>query len=60
MTENNEEKEKQSAGAQLSQFFTGIFSLGAVNYSQSIEDIKADVSFKGFNIWILIMLFCPF
>ena len=54
MTENNEENVKQGAATQISQFFSGIFSLGAVNYTQSIEDIKADVSFKGFNIWILI------
>lgn len=31
-----------------------IFTLDDVNFSQSITDIKAGVSFKGFNIWILI------
>ncbi|NNJ55220.1 MAG: TIGR00341 family protein, partial [Bacteroidia bacterium] len=54
MNENNEETQRLGLGAQIYQFFSGIFSLGPVNYAQSIEDVKADVSFKGFNIWILI------
>lgn len=31
-----------------------IFRLDNINYKQSIADIKAEVSFKGFNIYILI------
>ena len=38
----------------LATFLGDTFTLDDVNYSQSIKDIKEGVSFKGFNIWILI------
>ena len=35
-------------------FFVDTFTLDNVNYGQSIAEIKSGVTFKGFNIWILI------
>lgn len=35
-------------------FVSSVFSLDDVNYKQSITDIKDGVSFRGFNVWILI------
>ncbi|MGB1037594.1 MAG: TIGR00341 family protein [Bacteroidia bacterium] len=43
-----------SIGVQIRNFIIDTFTLDDVNFSQSIADIKAGVSFKGFNIWILI------
>ena len=53
MTEDHNQQPRSILG-QIFDFFKETFSLGKVNFKQSIEDIKADVSFKGFNIWILI------
>jgi uncharacterized hydrophobic protein (TIGR00271 family) len=48
------EEPKPSIAAQIRTFFKETFTLDDVNYTQSIKDIKDGVSFKGFNIWILI------
>lgn len=48
------EEPKEKAGNQLLAFLNSVFSVDKINYSQSIENIKEDVEFKGFNIWILI------
>ncbi len=50
----NQESRQPSIAAQVAKYLSGIFALDNINYKQSIEDIKSDVSFKGFNIWILI------
>jgi len=50
----NEEEIKPSASNQLVAFFKSVFSVDKINYALSIENIKSDVEFKGFNIWILI------
>ncbi len=44
---------KQSVSG-LSGFIKNLFSVDQVNFVQATENIKKDVSFKGFNIWILI------
>ena len=49
-----EENTRPSIGAQIRSFLIETFTLDHVNFSQSITDIKSGVSFKGFNIWILI------
>ncbi|MDB9882733.1 DUF389 domain-containing protein [Bacteroidia bacterium] len=49
-----EENTRPSIGAQIRSFLIETFTLDQVNFSQSITDIKSGVSFKGFNIWILI------
>jgi uncharacterized hydrophobic protein (TIGR00271 family) len=48
------EPKKPNIGSQILTYLGSIFALENINYSQSIEDIKQDVSFKGANIWILI------
>ncbi len=49
-----EQTPKQSIAVQFKNFIVDTFTLDDVNFTQSIADIKAGVSFKGFNIWILI------
>lgn len=53
MSELNEES-KPLLGGKLVEFLRGIFALDDINYKQSIGNIKSEVAFKGFNIWILI------
>ncbi len=48
------EESNGSIKDKLATFLGDTFTLDDVNYSQSIKDIKEGVSFKGFNIWILI------
>ncbi len=54
MSEPKQEEARPNIISQIGSFLAGIFALDNINYKQSIEDIKSDVSFKGFNIWILI------
>ncbi len=52
---NDQEKLKQeNIIDRFKNFIVDIFTLDDVNFSKSITDIKSCVSFKGFNIWILI------
>jgi uncharacterized hydrophobic protein (TIGR00271 family) len=48
------EEQQPTIGRQLITYFKSVFIVDKINYSQSIENIKSDVEFKGFNIWILI------
>jgi len=50
----SEEIEQKDISKKVTSFLGGVFSLDDVNYKQSISDIKDGVSFRGFNIWILI------
>lgn len=49
-----EETEPINLKNKVTSFLGNVFSLDDVNYKQSISDIKDGVSFRGFNIWILI------
>lgn len=49
-----EEKLSKVVIKRIFTFFADVFSLADVNYKQSVTDIKEGVSFRGFNIWILI------
>lgn len=49
-----EEVKPEDLKGKATAFLSGVFSLDDVNYKQSISDIKDGVSFRGFNIWILI------
>lgn len=51
---SEETKPQQSILSQLISFVVNIFTLDDINYKQSIENIKSEITFKGFNIWILI------
>jgi uncharacterized hydrophobic protein (TIGR00271 family) len=53
MSETNDPS-KALIGGRLIEFLRGIFALDDINYKQSIGNIKTEVAFKGFNIWILI------
>ncbi|MBR9859630.1 DUF389 domain-containing protein [bacterium] len=44
---------KQSVGG-IANFLKSLFAISEVDYAKASENIKADVSFRGFNIWILI------
>ncbi len=50
----SEEKLSKIVINRIINYFASVFSLADVNYKQSITDIKEGVSFRGFNIWILI------
>ena len=53
MSEEQEEQ-KEKVGGQILSYLNSVFSVDKINYTQSIENIKNDVEFRGFNIWILI------
>lgn len=49
-----EEQSNPSSTNYLLGFIKSVFLIDKINYTLSIENIKNDVEFKGFNIWILI------
>lgn len=53
-TSPEEESPKANFASLFRAFVKETFTLDNVNYDQSTEDIKSGITFKGFNIWILI------
>jgi uncharacterized hydrophobic protein (TIGR00271 family) len=53
-TNTEQNSTEKSLSRTLIEFFKGLFSIGKIDYLSASQGIKADVSFRGLNIWILI------